>query len=384
MLKTKAEIDYLKSQARSYLNQDGDDLITSTEFEKNAFKIADDLDDFHIETYDDLKFYFTKYCPGTNVRFHGDIGSERSKLRAIAKDAYDNGQLMDMALSWSDLTDEEMNECLETLSGLETGWRDYYSTHPYSREAFVEAFVRNAATDAWEKAGLKPREFAASLSDTSARDLYAQVLLADFYVSRQLTPDGDQHELVKLFTPGKFRGDCNAVSVLSLHLLKSTGGSEEKALMLPGHMTVATETPQGEIYLDVIGENFGDPVTFKPPGYFDRLHKKIIRSSEILLEPWQALSATLTASATKPLLAGNYQEARDLLQDAIELNPLSTVSLYLLGAAEDNMNNEDKARKLFHRAVMINPHYRLAREAEAGIDDRKSSKSWQERLSEFL
>lgn len=90
MLKTKAEIDYLKSQARSYLNQDGDDLITSTEFEKNAFKIADDLDDFHIETYDDLKFYFTQYCPGTNVRFHGDIGSERSKLRAIAKDADDD------------------------------------------------------------------------------------------------------------------------------------------------------------------------------------------------------------------------------------------------------------------------------------------------------
>jgi len=65
------------------------------------------------------------------------------------------------------------------------------------------------------------------------------------------------------------------------------------------------------------------------------------------------------------LKKGNYQEALNTFQQALNLDPLSADSHYYLGYTYESMKNKEEARKHYQQALSFIPDYT---EAKAGLE----------------
>ena len=75
-------------------------------------------------------------------------------------------------------------------------------------------------------------------------------------------------------------------------------------------------------------------------------------------------------------LKGNYEQAAELLQRRIRLNPETDISRVLLAASYGHLNRSDDALKAWNEAMKINPTYSLAQKAKDL--PFKDPKDWQQ------
>ncbi|MBF0105069.1 MAG: tetratricopeptide repeat protein [Deltaproteobacteria bacterium] len=348
------------NKTKDLLDTNKDGRVDKQEFYTRREEIAPQIKSFtkgafHIVTHSDYEYWTSKYKPDTAASFwtpkiKTDDTTDVFDMRDEVRIAYEDGQLLDMALALEDQAD--MPKALEALDRLEREWLQFYEQRQeehqgLSTEAIKEKLASKCRDFVWEDSEKKPKEFLdQGPLGAHLNNLLVLADLIDFldvekkhrYVADSSTAD--------LLIRGKW--DCNIIATAALHLLKHVGRAAGiKAMLLNTdrglHGTVAYKFGPGDkafIYFDNAFE-------FIPPDcpnfYKDQF-----------LEPFEILSVNVQERTNR--INPSTKEWVGSFKQMLAINPRDHVASGSLGQRLSELGNKAEAITYLEQALKVDPN----------------------------